>query len=251
MRKLRDRIGPLEPEDYLRLATESHSPKAAGELARQGLLAPESKGGADPESELLLLRELFKSHVYARRPRSAHAVAKKMVRLGALPEVAHADLGRASASLGWFVRASQAYRLAARFAPAHRRALHWGACAAALHHAGRHDEALAALERAVRWSTTTRPLHRAHAALVQLDRGREVEDLAALTEELSEAKCGEGYGRYVLGLLAEARGDRVAAVGYLREFVTRNHGDLLKAATLTGELARARRVLRARRAGNE
>lgn len=250
MRKLRDRVGPLEPEDYLRLATESRSPKAAGELARQGLLAPESHGSADPESQLLLLRELFKSHLHANRPRSAHAIAKKMVRLGALPEVSHADLGRVSASLGWFTRASQAYRLAARFAPAHRRALHWGACAAALQHAGRYEEALAALERAVRWSTNTRPLHRAHAALIRIDAGQPVENLAELTSELAEARCGEGYGRYVLGLLAEARGDRLAAEAYLREFVRRNRDDKLKSATLAGELTRARRVLRARRAAS-
>src|SRR5688572_4230894 len=117
---------------------ETRSQAAAGELAKQGL-AHAKANELDPEGEVLLLREVFKAHLHAHRPRSAHAVARKMVRLGALPEVTHADLGRACAALGWWMSASQAYRLAARFAPAQRRALHWASCAAALHHARRHE----------------------------------------------------------------------------------------------------------------
>jgi tetratricopeptide (TPR) repeat protein len=225
---------------------ETRSQPAAGELAKQGLAAGRTHD-LDPEGEVLLLREVFKAHLHAQRVRSAHAVARKMVRLGALPEVTHADLGRACAALGWWTSASQAYRLAARFAPARRRALHWASCAAALHHAERHEEALAALERAVRWSTTTRPLHRAYAALIQLDQGRHVDDLEVVTSELEAARCGEGYGRYVLGLLALARGDRARARRYLREFVRRNVGDPLREATLAAEIARAKRTLLASR----
>ena len=241
----------LGADDFLRLSMETRSQAAAGELAKQGLANAHANGHAndlDPEGEVLLLREVFKAHLHARRPRSAHAIARKMVRLGALPEVTHADLGRACAALGWWTSGAQAYRLAARFAPARRRALHWASCAAALHHGQRYEEALAALERAIRWSTGTRPLHRAYAALVELDHGHSVDDLAELTQELAAARCGEGYGRYVLGLLAASRGDRREARRYLREFIRRNVGDPLREATLAGEIARARRTLRATRA---
>jgi tetratricopeptide (TPR) repeat protein len=231
----------MQAEDYLRRALEAESPAAAGALAKQGLALRGEEG--DAEGTVLLWRELFKSHLHAGRARSAHAIARKMVQLGALPEVTHADLGRACAALGWWTRAAQAYRLAARFAPAHRRAVHWGACASALHHAERHDESLAALERALRWSTGTRPLHRAYAALVRLDRGETVPDLAEVTDELEQARCAEGYGRYVLGLLALAQGDPVRGRRYLEAFVARNADDPLRAATLAAELARARAAL--------
>ena len=247
MRKLRDRVPSLQSEDFLRLAMEARSPAAAGELAKQGLLRQADGPQSDPEGAVLLLREVFKAHLHARRSRSAHAIARKMIRLAALPEVTHADLGRACASLTWWTRAAQAYRLAARFAPARRRALHWGACASALHHAGRSEESLAALDRAVRWSTGTRPLHRAYAALVRLDRGDEVEDLDAIESDLELARCGEGYGRYVLGLIAVARGDRPRGRKFLREFLKRNVGDPLREATLAAEIARARKTLRSSR----
>jgi tetratricopeptide (TPR) repeat protein len=249
VRKLRDRMGPLEPDDFLRLAVGSQSPAAAGEFAKRGLKSKPSD--LDPEGAVLLLREVFRAHLHEGRPRSAHAVARKMVRLGALPEVTHADLGRACAALGWWGRASQAYRIAARFAPARRRALHWAACASALHHGQRHDEALAALERAIRWSTGTRPLHRAYAALVQLDQGHPVPDLETIVHDLELARCGEGYGRYVLGLLALAGGDARRARKYLREFVHRNIGDPMREATLAAEIARARKTLRDQRVARQ
>jgi tetratricopeptide (TPR) repeat protein len=221
---------------------DSPSPKAASALAQAGLAtAPEQ---LDPESRVLLLREVLKGHLHVGRVRSAHAIARKMVRAGALAELAHADLGRACAALAWWMRAAQAYRIAARFAPARRRSLHWGACASALHHAGRHDEALAALDRAIRWSSSTRPLHRAYAALVQLEMGREVDQIDEIESDLEVARAGEGYGRYVLGRLALARGDAARGKRLLREFLKRNVRDPMRRATLSGEIARARAALR-------
>lgn len=240
MRKSRERVSPPDPEDFLRLAAAS-SPEAAGQLA--GTALKEHRGNLDPEGALLLLREVFKAHLHANRPRSAHAVARKMVATGALQEIAHADLGRACSALGWWLRAAQAFRLAARFSPAQRRGIHWGACAAALHYGGRTEEALAALDKALRWSTTARPLHRAHAAMMRLESGQAVEDLEGLVEELRASRASEGYGRYVLGMLAQLRGQPEEARPLLEEFVRRNGADPLKRATLAGELARARRVL--------
>ncbi len=230
----------------------SEDPSEASRHARAGLARVEQQRSLgdepDPEATLLLLRELFKAHLRAGLPRSAHAIARKMTRLGVLSEVAHADLGRACAALGWFERAGRCYRLAARYAPATRRATHWSACAMALWHAGRHDEALAALDRATRWSSVTRPLHRAQAAMVERSRGATVTDLDEIVADLDASRASEGYGRYVLGTLAHWSDDHERAAAWLREFVARNERDPLRAATLAGELARARAILRGDRA---
>jgi tetratricopeptide (TPR) repeat protein len=235
--------------DYLRLAMATDEPAAALRLAVEGLERADeavARGEQDdPESRLLLLREAFKAHLRAGRPRSAHAIARKMTRVGALSEVSHADLGRACAALGWFEHAARGYRLAARFAPANRRSTHWAACAMALWHAGRHDEALAALERATRWSTTTRPLHRAQVAMVELSRGNVTGDLSAAVADLDASRAAEGYGRFVLGMIAALGRDHARAHTLLQEFVRRNANDPLRAATLAGELAKAREALAA------
>jgi tetratricopeptide (TPR) repeat protein len=238
----------LSADDYLRLAISTGSPVEAAVLAERGL----RRGGAgeegiDPETRLLLLREIYRGHLHARRLRSAHAIAKKMVKLGVAVEIAHVDLGRAAMALGWWQNAAQAYRIAARNAPASRRAMHWGAVAVAFHHAGQFDDALSALERAVRWSLSTRPLHRAYTALVQIDAGRhpkEIEHLSEMIQELECARCGEGFGRYVLGLLQAARGEDVRAIEHLQHFIERNANDPLRSIALAGELRRARAMLR-------
>ncbi len=236
----------MTAEDYLRLAIHTESPEGASVYAEKGLRAEEGRS-LEPETALLLWREIFRSHLYARRLRSAHAVAKKMVRFGVEQEIAYADLGRVCGALGWFAKAAQAHRIAARNAPARRRSMHWAAAAAALHHAGLYDEALGALERAVRWSLGTRSLHRASAALVRLDRGASpgsIDDLPDLVEELAAARCGEGYGRYVLGMLCFALGDLTDARRHLLQFVRRNAKEPMRRSTLAAELRRARATLR-------
>jgi tetratricopeptide (TPR) repeat protein len=233
-------------DDFLHLAVHTGSPAVAGAFAAKGLRGADAEK-VDPETALLLFREVYRAHLYARRLRSAHAVARKMVRLGVAHEIAHVDLGRACASLGWWSQAAQAYRIAARNAPASRRAMHWSSVAAALHHAGQYDDALSALERAVRWSLGSRPLHRASMALVQLDAGVSPEELEGLGELMSELECsraGEGYGRYVLGLLYAARGDGNRAARHLKHFIKRNAHDPMRSTTLAAELRRARRALR-------
>jgi len=239
----------MTADDYLRLALHTGSPDAAAVYAEKGLRYASDR--VDAETRVLLLREIYRSHLYARRVRSAHAVARKMVRLGVAQEIAHVDLGRACLTLGWWMRAAQAYRIAARNAPASRRGMHWFSVGIALHHAEQSDEALGALERAVRWSTSTRALHRAYAALVRLDAGEapsDIEDLDERIDELESARCGEGFGRYVLGLLYAATGDRRRARRHLLIFIRRNHHDPMRAVTLAHELRRARLCLRALRA---
>lgn len=244
MRKQRN----LTADDYLRLAISTGTPAEAAVLAERGL-RHQSEGGdtIDPETRLLLLREIYRAHLHARRLRSAHAIARKMVKLGVATEIAHVDLARACAAMGWWARAAQTYRIAARNAPAARRAMHWASVAVALHHAGQYDDALSALERAVRWSLATRPLHRAYMALVQIDAGRradEVDNLQEIITELECARCGEGFGRYVLGLLYAAHGDDERATRHLRHFLKRNVEDPLRSTTLAAEIRRARATLR-------
>lgn len=240
------RSRPITAEDYLRLAIHTGSPTAAGSYAVKGLREGQSR--IDPETSLLLLREIYRSHFYAQRLRSAHAIARKMLRIGVALEIAHVDLGRVCLALGWWTRAAQAYRIAARNAPASRRAMHWSSVAIALHHGGDAAGALSALERAVRWSLNTRPLHRAYIALVRIDAGEfpdAIEGLSEAIDELEVARCGEGFGRYVLGLLHAARGSDLDARAHLRTFVKRNEGDPMRASTLSHELRRARVTLRA------
>lgn len=236
----------MTADDYLRLAIHTGSPTAAGAYAMKGL--QDAQNRIDPETSLLLLREIYRSHFYARRLRSAHAIARKMVRIGVALEISHVDLGRVCLALGWWIRAAQAYRIAARNAPASRRAMHWSSVAIALHQGGDFEGSLSALERAVRWSLNTRPLHRAYIALVRIDAGEHPDAIEGLTEaieELEVARCGEGYGRYVLGLLLAAQGDDLLARAHLRIFVKRNASDPMRACTLAGELRRARVTLRA------
>lgn len=235
----------MTADDYLRLALHTGSPDAAAVYAEKGLRYASDR--VDAETRVLLLREIYRSHLYARRVRSAHAVARKMARLGVAQEIAHVDLGRACLALGWWIRSAQAYRIAARNAPASRRALHWFSVGIALHHAGQTEESLSALDRAVRWSLTTRSLHRAYAALVRLDAGElppHIEDLSERIADLEAARCGEGFGRYVLGLLHAVGGDRRRARRHLVIFIRRNQHDPMRAVTLAHELRRARQCLR-------
>lgn len=238
----------MTADDYLRLALHTGSPDAAAVYAEKGLRYASDR--VDAETRVLLLREIYRSHLYARRVRSAHAVARKMVRLGVAQEIAHVDLGRACLTLGWWMRAAQAYRIAARNAPASRRALHWFSVGIALHHAEQSEESLSALDRAVRWSLTTRALHRAYAAVVRLDAGEsptDIDDLDDRIAELESARCGEGFGRYVLGLLYAAAGETRRARRHLVTFVRRNQHDPMRAVTLAHELRRARLCLRSLR----
>ena len=61
---------------------------------------------------------------------------------------------------------------------------------------------------------------------------------------LQRARCREGYGQFLLGMLAWHMGDAGRAAMHLRAFLARNaDADEAKAATLREELRRARLVL--------
>jgi len=61
-------------------------------------------------------------------------------------------------------------------------------------------------------------------------------------DELASAPCGQGYGRFVLGHLAYAAGEWLAARRYLEAFVTRtqsSRGPLAIALAPEMEMARS------------
>ena len=112
------------------------------------------------------------------------------------------------------------------------------------HFAGDHAAALRALERAERWAHRDRPLIRAYRAYVELDDDRVPEGLEETRRALAESPLREGYGQFVLGMVAYGLGDKKHAAMHLRAFLRKNaSADRAKALTLREELRRARRAL--------
>src|SRR5690606_39604474 len=110
--------------------------------------------------------------------------------------------------------------------------------------AGRHDEAITALERAARWGTTDKPLYQGHLALAKCRAGHPAGDLDALIARLEACPAGQGYGRFVLGQLAFASRRYAEARSYLQSFVERTtRGRRAMEIALAGELEMARRTL--------
>lgn len=231
------------PEEYLRLALDAPTPAERARIAKLGLEAG-SHHDLVPDTEVLLLRQVYLGHLDARRWRDAADVAMAMVRTGALKDVAHHDASRAFAALGDQRKAIAQQRSAARAAPPERRSFHYWALGTLLQFAGDYEAAEAALARGERWAHVDRPLLRAHRAWIRLEAGRAVEGLDAITDELERAKAGRGYGQLVLGMLRLAMGDERRAAVHLRAFLRRNAGaDPGKAVTLQEELRRARLAL--------
>lgn len=187
-------------------------------IARRGLA---SRAPLDRTTHAMLLRQLYVALFEQRRFDDARSVAESAVDLRVLPDVIHHDAARAAAAAGDVESAILHLRTAARRAPASRRSFHWWTLGSVFFHAERYDEACAALERAVRWSTNDRPLYRAQLALVQLASGAHPQGLQAAIDDLAAAPCGQGYGRFVLGHLAYAAREFRAARRYLDAFVRR------------------------------
>jgi hypothetical protein len=209
-------------------------------LATAGLALPELA----PETRCLLLRQLYLARFAERQYRRAAELARQMVETGALVDLGHHDAARALQALADLPGAIAEQRLAAASAPAGRRSFHYWSLGTLAHFAGDVDGALEALANGLRWARRDRPLLRAHAAYVRLDTGRAAPALAGTVASLQRAKCREGYGQFLLGMLAWHMGDLPRAVVHLRAFLTRNaDADEAKAATLREELRRARLTL--------
>ncbi|EYF04228.1 tetratricopeptide repeat protein [Chondromyces apiculatus] len=235
------RLTPPDAEEMLRRALLAQTTRSRALWAKRGLSL---RGPLDVSTHGLLLRQLYLARYEDRRFEQAVAIAKQMVDLGVLPDVAHQDAARASVALGDLEGALGHLRLATRIAPPSRRAFHWWTLGSVLHLAGRHDEAIAALSRALRWGTTDKPLYLGHLAVVQRERGVESPELGPLIAQLAAAPAGQGYGRFVLGHLAFLDGRWDEARAYLEAFVRRSSsGRAILAISLEGEISRARETL--------
>ncbi len=230
------------PEDFLRLALEARDPQTRERHARRGLACDERE--LAPDTQFLLLRQIYLAEADCDRWADAAKIAVQMAELGVFRDLAHHDEGRAHAALGDLDRAIACQRVAARRSPPARRSFH-GWCLGTLQHFdGDVDGALKTLRRAERWAHRDRALIRAHAAYVRLDSGIAAPGLDEIIDSLARSPAREGYGQFLLGIIAYQVGDRRRAAVYLRAFLRRNAAiDPAKIATIREELHRARKAL--------
>jgi tetratricopeptide (TPR) repeat protein len=228
------------PEAYLHKATHAQSSTDRAKYATRGLAQP----GLDETTHAMLLRQLYLAHMEGRRFEIALEVSQKMIDLHVLPDAARQDAARACLGLGRHGEALSHLRVAGRVAPASRRAFHAWTLGSALYLMGREQEAIAALERALRWSTNAKPLYAAQLALAQLAAGESYESLTTLRDALHDAPCGQGYGQFVLGELAYRLGEPQEARRCLEGFIRRTvSGRVALAVGLSAELQRAEALL--------
>jgi tetratricopeptide (TPR) repeat protein len=229
------------PELLLRQATLARTSDLRAKYARRGL---ERGRRLDPTMRAMLLRQLYLSLLEQEKFEEALEVALDSLKTGVMRDVVHQDAARACVGLGDVERAVGHLRLASRLGPASRRSFHCWTLGSVLYLSHRHEEAIHALSRAVRWGTADRPLYRAQLALVKLAAGENVSNLGDLYEQLSSAPCGNGYGQFVLGELSYHAGDLASAGDHLRAFVKRTTaGRVALTVALKGELAQAKRLL--------
>lgn len=229
------------PEQALLVALRSSRPEQRKQAAERGLALG---AGVTRDTQMLLLRQLYLAHVELRQLRRAAEVATRAAALGPLQDIAWHDASRALAALGEGHEALLAQRRAARSAPPERRSFQLWGLATLQHHAGDIDAALATLQKAMRSAQRDRALLRAHAAYIRLDAGRPARNLRRTLDTLRASPNAEGYGRFLLGMIAHLMGDQREAIVHLRAFLRRNaDAGLAKELTLREELRRARNVL--------
>jgi tetratricopeptide (TPR) repeat protein len=195
--------------------------RTAGMRARWAQRGLASRAPLDKTTQAMLLRQLYLSHFEARRFHEAHDLALQAATLEVMTDVMLQDAARAALAGGDLDSAIAHLRAAARRSPASRRSFHLWTLGSTLFLSHRYPEAIAALTRASRWGTRDKPLYRAHLALARIAGGEPVDDLQEAIDELAQAPCGQGYGRFVLGHLAYAGGEWAVAKRYLEAFVKR------------------------------
>lgn len=233
---------PASPEDFLRRALEAPDAPSRARWAQRGLAL--DSADLDPDTQVLLLRQLYRAHVESRRFRKAADVAAQMATIGPLADIAHHDHARALEALGETREAIGVQRRAARVAPATRRSFHFWSLATLQHFHGDVTGALRSLERAERWAHRDRAMIRAHHAYVRLSAGIAVPELEQRIADLQRSPAREGYGQWLLGMIAREIGDARKAAVHLRAFMRRHAGaDESTSITLREELRRARVAL--------
>jgi tetratricopeptide (TPR) repeat protein len=236
----------VRPEEHLARAMDAQSARARALWARRGLA---SHGRLDRTTHAMLLRQLYLAHFESERFRDALLVSEQSLTLRVLTDVLHQDAARAAAALGAIEVAARHLRLAARSAPPSRRAFHWWTLGSVHFVAGQHAEAIAALERAARWGTRDKPLYEAQLELAKVCAGTSASSRARidpLLEALEAVPAGQGYGRFVLGMLAFYADRHDLARAWLTHFIDRTaRGPTITSHALRGEITMARRFLAA------
>ena len=233
------RKAALSATACLERAMKAKTPAARGRYARRGLV-----GLCDRETQALLLRQLYLGELEGGDFARARQVAEQLIELGVLPDVARHDAARACQALGALDDAITHLRAAVEVAPAQRRGFHLSTLGSLLYVAGKSADAEAPLEAALAAPEAALPLLRGQLALVRHELGEDDGGLDLAYHELLHDRCGEGYGRFVLGELAYARGDRRSAQLYLEAFLAKVRRSRPAArAALSPEVTRAEQTL--------
>ncbi len=228
-------------------ALRAASPEARARSARAGLAKQ-----ADPETQALLLRQLYLGELECGRYEEAYEAARQAVSLrgGSDPmiDVAHHDAARACQAMEEWDDAVAHLEEAIAKGPAERKLLHLSTLGGLLYAIGRGHEAVAPLERALENAGTLEPLLRAQLVLARRATRKDASptdpELDLAFHELSQDSSGEGYGRFVLGELAAAKDDRVRARLHLEAFLAKVRKSRPAAqAALAAEVARATQTL--------
>ncbi len=202
------------PEAFLEKALRASDAVLRAKYATRGLSHP----GLERDTQVLLLRQLYLAHLQREQFTEARAVAEQMTSLGALEEPAFHDAARACIGQGDLDAAARHFRMAARRAPAHRRALHFWSLGRVVYLQGAYDVALTAFVRAVRWGTDNLPLYRAHEVLTRHHLGEKV-DLRRAYEGLGAQEPLPLYAEFLGGQLLRELGEPKLARSLLRQFL--------------------------------
>lgn len=192
----------------------------------------------------MLLRQLYLAHFEQRQFREAVLAVEQSLPLGVLSDVLHQDAARAAFALGDVDLAARHLRTAARVGPPSRRAFHWWTLGSLFYLAGRFADAIGALSRAARWGVRDKPLYEGHLAVARCASGERVTGLRATMKRLVEVPAGQGYGRFVLGLLAFHSKRPADARVHLEAFLSRTaERPRVSAIALDGECRHAENIL--------
>lgn len=226
-------------EALLERARTAETPVLRAKYATSGLQKPR----LESDTQALLLRQLYLSHMERGRYEDALAVAEQMLALGSLGDVARHDAARACLCLEDVPGALGHLRTASRSGPPSRRAFHLSCLGSLLLHAGQVPSAVVALRRAVRWATEDRALYRAQLALA-LQRSGDPSDVQSAFAALVATRPKGGFADFILGEMALVLGKRKLAERKLRAFVTQVEASSVSVrAGLRYEVARAKDLL--------
>ncbi len=229
------------PDEWLARAVAAESAEERRSCAEEGLA---SSAVSDADTEALLWRELYLADFALGEYSNALQSAVRGADCGEMVDVFFQDAANAALAMGKPSLALNYLGRATSTAPLRRRGFHlWSR--GALHYVlGNLPRASFDLRRAVRSAPENDPLALAHLALVEVSRGNEVESLSEIVKALLDSPARDGYGRFVLGHLAYAAGDKRASSRYLSAFADYVSGtDGPTRAHLAGELAMTRATL--------